>query len=458
MGSKFRNSFRLNILFRVIILSLSTLIFIYLVFHMKRYIGASLFALFAGLSIVSLWQYVEKTNRNLTRFFDSIRFDDFEMSFSGDPKLGKTFRDLNLSFNKVLDSFRDTRAQSEESLQYLHSILQHISTGVISFTTNGTITLCNPGGRALLGIPKLEAMSDLKKSHPEMHDVLLALQKENSSLLYQPDSQKQLLLSSSRVWLRGEEYVLISIQNIHEELEKKELEAWQTLAATLRHEIVNSITPISSIAHTLGELLGDKLDPPFDTQTISEDLAKDIKESLLTIQNRGKALVHFVNEYKSLTQVPLPEWEPISINAIIEGLLTLLGPNASEQNIKLVFSPSELPKIEGDKGLLENALINLIKNAIEACKGKLGAIVELRSSLVNERVHIHIEDNGKGIAPHALPKIFIPFYSTKTKEGGSGIGLSITRKIVLSHGGRIDVTSQLGKGTQFLVSLPTKRE
>ena len=451
------NSFRLNIAIRVLLLAIATVIFVYLVFHMKRYIGASLFAGLAGLSMISLWTYVEKTNRNLSRFFDSVRFDDFEMSFSGDPKLGRTFNELNQSFNKVLDSFRETRAQSEESLQYLNAILQHIPTGVLSFTEEGSVTLCNPAARRMLETPKLEAMSDIKTTHGGLFEVLLILQQKQTTRLYQPDSNKQLLLSSARVRLRGEEYSLISIQNIHEELEKKELEAWQTLAATLRHEIVNSITPITSIAQTLGDLLGEKLEAPFDSQTISEELAKDTKESLATIQNRGRALVQFVNEYKSLTQVPYPEWEQTAINDLIKEVGVLMKSSLEQSQVSLEVQLAELPLIEADKGLLENVLINLLKNAMEACKGREKSQIKVRTTEKNGEVWIHIQDNGKGIAPHSLDKIFIPFYSTKTKEGGTGIGLSIVRKIILLHNGRIDVASELGKGTQFSLSFPVRR-
>ena len=452
------NTFRLNIAIRVLLISLSTIIFVYLVFQMKRYIGATLFAMLAVGSVISLWYYVEKTNRKLIRFFDAIRFDDFEMSFTGDSQLGSTFKKLNISFNQVLDAFREARAQSEESRQYLTASLQHIPTGVISYTPDGRVTLCNPSARKLLGIPLIESLTELSEIHPDLLPQLESLKQSNARILYQPEAQKRLLLSSSKARLRGKEYILVSIQNIQEELEQNELEAWQTLASTLRHEIINSVTPITSISYTLSDLLRDKLEAPFDTQTLSEELAADVKESLQTIQNRGKALIRFVNEYKSLTQIPIPELAPTKMDSLLKELIILLGTEAQKYGVSLSYTPSPLALIEADKDLLEMALINILKNAIEATKGTASPKVILLAKEEGNDLIIQIKDNGKGIAPQALEKIFIPFYSTKTKEGGTGIGLSITRKIILLHKGKIEVSSTLGEGSVFTLRFPQQNQ
>ncbi|MEM6633312.1 MAG: HAMP domain-containing sensor histidine kinase [Bacteroidota bacterium] len=448
------NTFRINIAIRVLLIGLSTMIFVYLVFQMKRYIGATLFAVMGIGSVISLWYYVEKTNRKLIRFFDAVRFDDFEMSFTGDSQLGATFKKLNISFNQVLDAFREARAQSEESRQYLHTSLQNIPTGVISFTSDGRVTLCNPSARKLLDIPLIESLSALTETHPDLLPRMEILRESDTRMLYQPESQKKLLLSSSKVRLRGKEYVLVSIQNIQEELEQNEVEAWQTLASTLRHEIINSVTPITSISHTLSDLLQDKLEAPFDTQTLSEELAGDVKESLTTIQNRGKALIRFVNEYKSLTQIPVPELASTQVDSLLKEVITLLKPQAEEKGVQLSHHAQGISPIQADKDLLEMALINLLKNAIEATRSSENPRVVLSAEEGEEELFIHIQDNGKGIAPQALEKIFIPFYSTKTKEGGTGIGLSITRKIILLHKGKIEVTSTLGEGSLFTLRFP----
>jgi len=240
---------------------------------------------------------------------------------------------------------------------------------------------------------------------------------------------------------------LVSIQNIQSELEEKEMEAWQNLIRVLTHEIMNSITPISSLASTTADLLPDIRDTAADAR--HDEIVDDIHSAIKTIQKRSNGLLQFVDNYRKLTRIPKPNFEIIGVAELIQRVTDLSRKQMENYHIELEIEiePESL-EITADPVLIEQVLINLCKNAIEAVRETDHAQIRVRSQLdARGHVNIHVQDNGPGIKPEVLDKIFIPFFTTK--QNGSGIGLSLSRQIMRLHGASIGVKSNAQEGTKF---------
>ena len=243
---------------------------------------------------------------------------------------------------------------------------------------------------------------------------------------------------------------LISLQNIQSELEEKEMEAWQNLVRVLTHEIMNSVTPISSLAGTVEEELKPFIEEE-EARPLSKDQLSDIHLSLQTISKRSEGLIEFVKEFRSLTSIPKPKPVQIDVRNLLEELAMLHRRELSENNIQLSIAvyPEDLT-LFADKNMIEQVVINLFKNAIQAFEEPDNRQIEMRA-FVNEKSRpvIAIKDNGTGIDPEAVEKIFIPFFTTK--QTGSGIGLSLSRQIMRQHQGTLTAKSTVGKGTEFFL-------
>ena len=257
----------------------------------------------------------------------------------------------------------------------------------------------------------------------------------------------ELSVSVADFKLREVPYKLISFQNIQKELEEKELDAWQKLIRILTHEIMNSVTPITSLASSINSLIAD------NSKTLDEEEMEDIRDGIYAIQKRGEGLLHFTETYRSLTKIPPPKFQLVEAQPLLERLHILFKPVLKKYGVQLNLKlPSNMVVFIADVELIEQVIINLLKNAIEAAREVTNPTIEIRATKTNEgKTFIEIQDNGKGIPQEVLDKIFVPFFTTK-KEG-SGIGLSLSRQIMRLHKGNIDVNSVIGKGTVFTLSL-----
>jgi nitrogen fixation/metabolism regulation signal transduction histidine kinase len=386
---------------------------------------------------------VETTNRKLTRFLESIKYSDFSSGFTYDNKLGRTFKELNKAFNDVLEAFRIARAEKEEHLNYLHTVVQHVSTGLLSFDHEGQIGIINTTAKRFLQTPQIRNLIELKPRNPELYKKLIAM-KPGDKALIRNTNDISLAIHATELRLRGKTFKLIALQNIQTELQQKEIEAWQNLTRVLRHEIMNSITPIASLTETLNQILKEDIKKQDGTENFSleEESVEDLRDGLNTIENRSKGLVRFVDAYRDYTTIPKPKFANISLSKLFDHINHLLGAEMKSLEIEFIISltPEDLV-ITADKELIEMVIINLIKNAKEALVEKGEGKVELRGRIdTDRRAIIEVKDNGPGIIKEALDRIFIPFYSTK--RDGSGIGLALSRQIMQLHHGSLTVKSE----------------
>ncbi|MFC1840295.1 PAS domain-containing sensor histidine kinase [Thermodesulfobacteriota bacterium] len=447
----FSCNFNTRIIIRVMLLSATWILFAFLIFKTRPVIIPIAIAILGIYQVFSLIHFTQKTNRDLSRFLLSIRYDDTSQGFTSEG-LGKPFRELKEAFREVMHKLQEIRSEREVHTRYLNTIIQHVGIGLIVYNPDGTVNLINNAAKKTLKIKALKNINEIKSKYPNLVNTLLSLKQNEKKLikLRREAETGHFSIFSHPFILKGEKNILVSIQNIQEELEEKEMEAWQNLIRVLTHEIMNSITPISSMSSSLVDIFnqGDKKGI-VSGGDISPDEMEDIVGALQTIHKRSLGLMNFVDNYRSMTLILEPKFKIISLSEFFQRLERLMNDKLHDNSITLEWSvkPESL-ELTADPDLMEQVMINLILNAIDAVTGREHPQIGLSASLGSEGVIIiKVKDNGKGIVEEALEKIFIPFFTTKEK--GSGIGLSLSRRIVRLHKGTIRVQSVVDEGSTF---------
>ncbi len=441
--------FRLVCAVRALLLSATIATFFYLILHTNLLATIVIVAAFALYQIVALIYYVERTNRDLTRFLLSIQHADFSQSFTGGG-LGTSFDDLKIAFTRVTDEFRRARAEKEEHFRYLQTVVQHVGIGLLAFKHDGAVDLINNAAKRLLKVPYLKNIAGLEPISPVLVSALRQLRAGEKALVKIDDAEGvvQLAVYATEFKMRDETFTLVSLQNIQSELEEKEMEAWQNLIRVLTHEIMNSVTPISSLASSVKDLLQSREDQNGGLAVDMETLV-DVRSAVQTIQKRSEGLLHFVDSYRNLTRIPKPRFQVFPIKGLFAQVQQLMSASLSNNSIAFHarIEPDSL-ELTADPELIEQVLINLLLNAMQAVHEQRNARIDLNAQLDERgRVVIQVKDNGPGIITEAREKIFIPFFTTK--KGGSGIGLSLSRQIMRLHRGTISVSSEPNVATVF---------
>ncbi len=406
-----------------------------------------------------LFRYVNDTNRRLARFLESVRYSDFAIRFSAAKEKGDSFEEVNRQFNEVLEAFRQTRSEKEANLLFINAVIQHLSTGLLAFDAKNNVLLSNQAAFQLLGIYRLHHLHDFPENHQALYKFVQELTSKGK-VLYQPEAGRQISVQGVHMNLRGQDLRLITLQNIPPELQRKELDAWRNLARVLRHEIMNSITPIVSLVETMSEIVRYDL---VESEARAAEARLDLEEALEVVGARSKGLMEFVEAYRNFTAIPAPRLADVAARRLLQQIVQLAAANpaAAGVRLKVQISPEDL-MLRADAAQLEMVLLNLVKNACEAINANPDQHeppeVRLEAGLDSKnQPFIAVQDNGPGIAPELMEEIFIPFFTTKVEttgsSGGAGIGLSISRQIAQMHGGDVHVTSTPGKGARFVVSL-----
>ena len=407
------------------------------------------------LIISSLIHYLEQTNRVLKNFLESIRYSDFTRKFESKGK-GSSYESLMNSFNDVINEFKVIKAEKERHFFYLQTVLQHMEVSMIAYQPNGEIEWINDASKKLFNIDKINNIGELGNFSKELVDLLFNIKKDDKKLLkvIHANDILQLSIYGTTFKVEGREVLLVSLKNIQYELEENEIESWQKLIRVLTHEIMNSITPISSLSETIHKTLDNfslekhKLLTEDDKETID-----DIGMALETIRKRSVGLLHFVDTYRNLTKIPKPNFSIFKVESLIENVTNLFKNEIQEKSILLIthVEPRDI-EISADEQLIEQVLINIVKNSIHALEGCENARLKIDAFINKQgRLSIVINDNGVGILPDVLERIFIPFFTTKPK--GSGIGLSLSKQILRLHGGTISAISTPHISTSFTLVL-----
>lgn len=440
--------YRVQITVRVLLIVGSSLLLAYVIGWTRLYVASVAIAILIVYQIAGLIRYGERTARDLTRFLEAIRFSDFSTGFISGGR-GPLFDRLRLAFDEVTDAFQQVRAEREERFRYLEHVVRHVGVALISFRADGEVQFINPAAKRLLEIGHIRHLQDLAIRAPSLPQMLLTLKSgEQARIKVERNGRTlQLQVSATQFRLRDDSYVLASIHDIGSELEEMEMEAWQKLTKVLTHEINNSVAPIASLASTADELLTKEAAANGARQHLSS--IRDVHEAVRIIERRSRALVHFVDTYRSFTRIQRPSFEIFPAGDLLARVRRLLSGQiaAGAVECEIVAEPEDLV-LTADPELMEQVMINLLLNAIDAVEGRPKARITLRAHVDYRGVPtLQVCDNGPGIPEDVQEHIFVPFFTTK--EHGSGIGLSLSRQIMRLHGGSLQVQSEPGKGAVF---------
>jgi nitrogen fixation/metabolism regulation signal transduction histidine kinase len=441
-----RFSLLLSLYLLAILLTLMGLVFL---FFTPGYHAATLLTLCITVGLTfNVLRFISRTNAEISRFLDAARYADFGQRFNF-HHLGAGFEELGNTFTDILERFREARAGQEEELKHLKALLEHVPVPLISLHHDNSITLWNNAARRLFGIVHITKASDLLQFGAKFHKEITSITtgERKLTVLMNDGLEQRLTVAATQIVLSGKAERLISLQDIQSELDAAQLEAWQDLVRVLTHEIMNSITPVASLAKTAEDLVEDLRQKTADTPHLREEL-DDVKDAVKTVARRSDGLMQFVTGYRRLTRLPPPEKSCQPIHEIFNSV-QLLGTHDWREDIKLEteISPSAL-ELTADPKMIEQVLINMLQNAGHALDKTEKPNVWLRARLNSRgRTIIEVEDNGCGIDDETAQKIFVPFFTTKRE--GSGVGLALTRQVMIAHGGAVTYKKRIDGGSIF---------
>lgn len=444
------NRFSVQVFLRVVVILITTIASGYLYFQTTFYFTATFAIVLSLLQAYWLIQFAAKTNRQLSVFLESIRHAEFNRSFEP-TGLGEAFDGLSSSFNQVMSDFHNIRKEKEEQFYFYQNVVQHIGISMMAFGSDGEIIMLNNAALKLFQTKNVDNINALVSFSPEVVEILKTIKHNQRKLIKVQikDDLLQLSLFAKQFKQENKEITIVSVQNIESELEQNEMEAWQKLIRVLTHEIMNSITPITSLSTTVN-LMVDDWQQSKNSAEDSGEISSDIKQAIKTIHKRSEGLLQFVQTYRSLTKIPMPNFTLMKIHDFFDDMAQLHSKELEEANVQFSMDiEKENLEITADQTMMEQVFINLIRNARQAVSKTEKPQIKLKAGYGNYgNVLLQVIDNGQGILPEVLEKIFIPFFTTKTS--GSGIGLSLSRQLIRAQGGNITATSEPGK-TVFTV-------
>jgi nitrogen fixation/metabolism regulation signal transduction histidine kinase len=452
--------FRVQLVLRIVALAATAAGLAWLVLETRLYVAWLVGAAVLAWQGVALGRQATGAARDLTRLLEAVRASDFSQTLPAEGR-GPLIEHFGAAFDEVADEFRRLRAEKQEQVRYLENVVRHVGVALIAFRADGQVELINRAARRLLGVHPVRHIDALEEevSRP-LVEALRRLSSADQTIVTVPEAEgagaedgraMQLSVYVTRFRLRGEEHVLASMQDIRNELEEKEMEAWQELTQVLTHEITNSVAPIASLASTASRLLEEGA--PAETGKresegagLKNERAEDTREALAVIERRSEALMNFLDAYRSFTHIPAPDFEMIEVEALLQGVRRLAEAQAGRTAavVEVDGYPPGLT-LTADPGLVEQVLLNLTLNGLQALDEQSAHAPAEPSVVLRARPsrsgvpYLQVLDNGPGIAPDVQERIFVPFFTTKTD--GSGIGLSLSRQIMRLHGGSISVRS-----------------
>jgi nitrogen fixation/metabolism regulation signal transduction histidine kinase len=391
-------------------------------------------ALAVVLQVAALLHTVESHVDTLEDFFAAVNYEDFTRRFVEED----VDAELKHAFNRVIERFQSARAERDTQAGYLETVVRHVPVAFVAARADGTLSLVNNPARRLTGIPALANINDLAALDPALPGQMQAIRAGSRQLLQSKlrGVPAELRVSVSEIRLESGVERLYSIENLSGELTARESSAWRNLIRVLTHEIMNTLTPVTSLAQTTSGML---------ERSAAND---DIREAVETIARRSEGLTNFVLRYRELMRLPQPDITQVSVGDALQGVVTLLGVELSDVEVSVDVSPVSL-EVAADRALLDQVLVNLLKNALDAVRDSDEGRIRLRGRLELGKAVISIIDNGAGIDAETLEQVFVPFFTTK--RDGSGIGLSLCRQIMTAHGGEIAIDSGAGGTTVTLI-------
>lgn len=399
----------------------------------KEFVWGSIGCLFLIICLRGLNSSYKKYNQNFLFLLNALDNGDYSFHFS-ENKISVREKELNIMMNRIKNILTNARKEVIENEKFLSIILESVSTGIIIIDERGIVQNLNTPALSILGLSKFTHINQLKLINESFPFQFQQLKVGDHIQIQIPNEreEQQVSVHVSELILKKGNMKILTLNNIGNELERKEIESWIRLIRVMTHEIMNSIAPINSLSVTLLQILKDE-----NIRMNEDELKENTLEAFETIHTTAKGLLNFVESYRKFTGISQPQKKIIQVGELIERNVKLFETQAKEKEIALkVQLPEEEELIvEADENLINQVLVNLIKNAMEVIEPQKGQVCISAKKTENGRIRIDVLNNGENIQADVLPHIFVPFFTTKSK--GSGIGLSLSRYIMRLHEGKL---------------------
>ncbi len=439
----------IQLVVRVLFMTLTVVLATYFVFN-EQYIAGVIGVIIMMFQTAGLINYVNQTNRKIAYFFDAIKNEDFTLRFP--EKLSvKSLEELNHSLNMLNSMIQDIHVKKQAQEQYYQEILRQADIGIFTINPKGHILFANPTVQELLNYRPLNHVKQLKQVDEELYKLFENLQPFDNIIfkLGNERGKKELSLKCTPITIEGKQLLLVVAHDIHKELDEKETDSWVKLIRVLTHEIMNTITPITSISESILNYFKKGNQPNVPT-SFSEDQIRNTTKGLEVIKEQGTDLMSFVQSYRTFLSIPEPDRELVTAQALLEKITLLLNEQKEELTITIetIIEPNDL-EFYIDQKQITQVLLNLGKNAKQSLEGIDNGMIKLTAGINSmNKKFIQVKDNGAGIPENLIDEIFVPFFTTKNT--GTGIGLSLSKQIMRLHGGSISVSSR--ETTQFTLT------
>jgi len=427
-------------LFKTILLMALAVAVAYLLF-IKLYVYAGLLFVFFIIFGYNLIGNHRTLIKQLLEFAEAVKYRDFTRRFVVHQK-NSAQGQLYTAFNQINEVYKNISKEQALQHQYLNKVINMLDTAILFYNQgSGKVMWVNDAFKELFQVPHLGNIAGMQKRHPELHDKTMQLKtgKQQMATLHSSKGKIKLLMQNSSFETNDGIFSIVVYQNINEAIDETETKAWHKLLRVLTHEIMNSIGPISSLAETLHSRLAHWTD---------EQDVDDLRVGIFTIKRRSEGLLQFAKSYRLINKVDQPQFGDIQVVQLFENIYQLLEPTLLQKNIDVdIIIKNTRLILQADINLIEQVIINLLLNAIEAVKQEPEPYISLSAIETKDHVQIKIQDNGIGISPEIQEQIFTPFFTTK--KTGTGVGLTLSKQIMLMHNGNLSVDSTQGEGSVF---------
>lgn len=433
MKQQYRRRFRLQVVVQVTLLVLSCALLAWSVIGQGMLAVPAVVAVIIAIQVWLMLRTVREHVDTLEEFFAAINYEDFTRRFVE----GDIDSELRTAFNKVIESFQAARAERDLQAQYLETVVRHLPIAFIAARPDGSLRLVNHPARRLTGMSGLGHLDQLGASDPALPDAMRAIAPGTQKLLQTRlrDVPAELRVSVAEIRQGGSTERLYSLENLSGELTARESTAWRNLIRVLTHEIMNTLTPVTSLAQSCATMTDDPAS------------AGELRDAVQTIARRSEGLTEFVSNYRALLKVPEPQPSILVVDRVLRDTVRLMKNELADVTVDISVVPESLT-VNADPTLLDQVLLNVVRNALAAMESATAKTLRLHAALDYGRVCIRVRDSGGGVEADLVDQVFVPFFTTR--RDGSGIGLSLCRQIMAAHGGEISL-SNTGDGAQVVL-------
>jgi signal transduction histidine kinase len=447
--------YSLQVIIRVILILITISFSVSLRFTPDKTLASFILLMLVFVQTFLLIRYLLRFQTLVSDLFNILKASD-KTRVIDMLKGSKKYHTINQALGQIGAEIEKIKLEKVSNELLTKQILEEIHAGLIAFNKEDSVKLLNKKALELLDLKSLSHLSELERRHAGLSGMLKMLSPNRSSVLEVEfdNSSEKLHFSANEMFVLGDYLKVVVFTSIRKELEDTETESYLKLTRILIHEINNSLTPITSLATANKEILEDSKNRII-LERLKGDDHRDLISNNQVLEERCEGIRSFVSQFGQLTNIPDPVFSALMVEHIFSSIHTLSKPELKESNIQFLTScnPENLV-LQADQEMLTQVLINLVKNSFIALKDREDGIIRLAASLGKNLIQIEVRDNGYGIDPEIMDKIFIPFFTTR--ENGTGIGLSYIRQVMHLHGGAISVRSVPLQETVFELSFPLR--